>query len=233
MKERTHTNADMSHQNTIAYKVMQLFESIKIFGFKKSLEKIARRLYYRYKGVDFETENIFALTRRGAYIDHGTALVSTSHDFFRQVMGDLESVLEAPLSKRLFLDYGSGKGGAIIQAREYGFDEAIGVEFAKELHEIALENIDRLGLDHVRSIWADATEYDPPAETSLIYLFNPFDAVVMERVAERIEKAKERFESTLYLVYGNPSCEEVLDRRFERFHSVSYPTGARVFFYRV
>lgn len=230
---RTHTNADMSHQNTLAYKLGEVKESIRIFGLKKTLQKILRQIYYHYKGIDFETENIFNLTRTGEYVDHGTALVSTSYDFFLQVMGDLEAILEKPLSKRLFLDYGSGKGGAIIQARKYGFEEAIGVEFAKELHEIAESNIRKLSLDRIKSVWADATEFEPPKETTLIYLFNPFDAVVMERVAERIKKAKELFDSEVYLVYGNPSCDEVLEKRFEKLRFITYPTGARVSFYRV
>ncbi len=230
---RTHTNADMSHQHTLGYKISELIESVRVYGLSKTIEKIIRRITYRLKGIDFETENIYNLTRTGAYVEHGTALVSTSYDFFMRVMGDMERFLGHPVSKELFIDYGSGKGGAIIHARMYGFKEAIGVEFAKELHETAQRNIERLKLDHIHSHYADATQFPPPERTSLIYLFNPFDAVVMERVADLIVATKPRFVQPVYLIYGNPSCEEVLDARFVRIHEVSYPTGARVLYYRV
>ncbi len=231
MKE-THTNADMSHQNSLSYKVGEFFDSLRENGVKSTIDKILQRIYYKIKGVDFSTENLHDLTLTGDFKDHGTALVSTSKDFFKKVFEDLEKIIGKKIEKNIFLDYGSGKGGAIIQARNAGFKQSIGIEFAKELHDVAEVNIKRLGLKNVDSFYQDATTYLPPLDISIIYLFNPFDAVVMEKVAQNIVSLKDNFKNDVYIIYGNPSCD-VLDKYFTPIHQTEHASGARVNYYKV
>lgn len=228
----THTNADMSHQNSLSYKLGEFFESLKENGIKLTIDKIFQRVYYKLKGVDFSTENLHDLTLTGDFKDHGTALVSTSKDFFKKVFEDLEDITGKKIEKNIFLDYGSGKGGAIIQARNIGFKQSIGIEFAKELHAVAEVNIERLGLKNIDSFYQDATTYLPPLDISVIYLFNPFDAVVMEKVAQNIASLKDDFKNNVYIIYGNPSCE-VLDDYFTLLDQTEHVSGARVTYYKV
>jgi len=230
--KKTHTNADMSHQNSIKYKIETFFESIKINGLSATINKIAQQMFYKIKGIDFSTQNLHDLTLTGKHKKHGTALVSTSKDFFKKVMCDLEEIVGSDIKKEVFLDYGSGKGGAIIHARYVGFQKTIGIEFAKELHDKAVSNIKKLHLNNVESFFADATEYLPPIETSLVYLFNPFDEVVMEKVAKNILSQKDKYENELYIVYGNPSCD-VLDRYFKFLGEKSHVSGAVVRYYKI
>jgi len=192
--KKTHTNADMSHQNSIGYKIGEFFESLKINGISPTIYKIAQHIFYKLKGIDFSTQNLHNLTLTGDYKDHGTALVSTSKDFFKRVLCDLEEILEKKVEKNLFLDYGSGKGGAIIHAR--------------------------------------ATQYFPPQEISVIYLFNPFDEVVMEKVAQNILSQKDKYENDPYIIYGNPSCD-VLDKYFEFLGEREHKSGAIVRYYKL
>jgi 16S rRNA G966 N2-methylase RsmD len=229
---QTHTNADMSHQNSLSYKVGEFFESIRDNGVKSTVDKIVQRVYYKIKGVDFSTENLHNLTLTGDFKEHGTALVSTSKDFFKKVFEDLEKISGIKIEKNIFLDYGSGKGGAIIQARNAGFKQSIGIEFAKELHEVANQNIEKLGLENVDSYYQDATLYLPPLDISVIYLFNPFDGVVMEKVAQNIASLKDDFKNDVYIIYGNPSCK-VLDNYFTLLEKTEHPSGARVNYYKV
>ncbi len=91
-------------------------------------------------------------------------------------------MIKTTLNKNIFFDYGSGKGAAIIHAKKIGFKRAIGVEFAKELHEIAVENIKKMNLKDVDSFYADASAYILPSDVSVIYFYNPFDEIVMEKV---------------------------------------------------
>lgn len=228
----THINADMSHQNGLGYKLEVLFNSLRANGLFPTLRKMVQRIYLKLKGVDFSTQNIYDLTRTGEYQDHGTALVSSSEDFLRQLIVDLESITKKQLSKELFIDYGSGKGAAIIHAKKIGFAQTIGVEFAKELHERAVENIKKMKLKNVESIYADATTFVPPKEVSVIYFFNPFDAVVMEKVIENLLKYKEHFKNDVYIIYGNASCD-VLDNRLIRLKHVTYPSGSTSDFYKL
>lgn len=228
----THTNADMSHQNKIGYKLNVLFNSLRTNGLLPTFRKMFQRVNLKVKGVDFSTQNIYDLTRTGDYQEHGTALVSSSEDFLAQLIQDLESVVKTPLRKDLFIDYGSGKGAAIIHAKKIGFKQTIGVEFAKELHETAVENIKKMKLENVESLYADATTYVPPKNVSVIYFFNPFDEVVMQKVIENILEHKASFENEVYVIYGNASCT-VLKDRLTLLKEVTYPSGSTADFFKV
>jgi 16S rRNA G966 N2-methylase RsmD len=228
----THTNADMSHQNGIIYKSGELLNSLKENGFFSTFRKIGQRIFYKLKGLDFSTQNIYELTRTGEHQENGTALVSTSKDFLSKLLSDLEKSINKPLKKSLFIDYGSGKGAAIIHARTLGFERTIGIEFAKELHEIAQENIEKLKLDKVDSFYADATNYLAPLDVSVIYLFNPFDEVVMKKLILNILKQKELFKNDVYLIYGNASSD-ILENSFELITKITYPSGATADFYKI
>jgi len=228
----THTNADMSHQNGIVYKTGVFFNALKEHGVVPTLRKIGQRIFYKVRGVDFSTQNIYDLTRTGEYQEHGTALVSTSIDFLKQLLTDLESCVDVPLKKELFVDYGSGKGAALIHAKKLGFKRAIGVEFAKELHEQAQSNIEKLNLKEVESIYADATTYTLPNNISLIYFFNPFDELVMRKVIANILEQKEQFENEVYVIYGNASCN-VLKENLTLLKEVKYPSGATADFFKL
>jgi len=228
----THTNADMSHQNGIVYKIGILLNSLRGNGIVPTIRKMGQRAYLKIKRVDFTTQNIYDLTRTGEYQNHGTALVSTSEDFLIKLLNDLENSMDTPLKKEVFIDYGSGKGAAIIHAKKVGFKETIGVEFAKELHETALENIKKMKLKNVESLYADATTYVPPSNVSVIYLFNPFDEVVMEKVIQNLLKQKDDFENDVYVIYGNSSCA-LLEKHFTLLKKVTYASGSRAEFYKI
>lgn len=228
----THTNADMSHQNGLFYKSSVFVKSLKDNGVLPTIRKIGQRINYKTKGVDFSTQNIYDLTRTGEHQEHGTALVSTSVDFLKQLLKDLETQIDKPLRRDLFVDYGSGKGAAIIHAKELGYKRTIGVEFAKELHEQAIQNIEALKLEQVASIYADATSYVLPNDISLIYFFNPFDELVMKKVIANILAQKEQFENEVYVIYGNPSCG-ILKDNFEFLNEITYTSGAKAEFYKI
>ncbi len=228
----THTNADMSHQNSIVYKFGEFVNSLQENGISPTIKKIGQRVNYKIKGLDFSTQNIYDLTRIGEHKEHGTALVSTSKDFLSKLIYDLEDNIDKPLNRGLFIDYGSGKGAAIIHAKELGFKRTIGIEFAQELHEIAQENIKKLKLDNVNSFYADATTFLPPSDVSVIYLFNPFDEVVMEKLIKNILKEKKNFQNDVYLIYGNGSLD-LLKNHFKLIKKITYPSSATAEFYKI
>ncbi len=231
-REKVHTNADMSHQNSLLFKVKLLLDALRTAGFAATLRKIRQHLYYKMKGLDFSTQNIYDLTLAGPHTRNGTALVSSSKDFFRRVLRELEEAAGKRVPRKGFIDYGSGKGAAVVHAREAGFEKVYGVEFARELHETAVRNVERLGLTHVYLYHLDAAQFAPPPETTLIYLFNPFDEVVMEKVVRQIRRS--RFDSDeVYIIYGRATCSEILDSAFTRLAVRRHESGAVVNYYRI
>ncbi len=81
-----------------------------------------------------------------------------------------------------FIDIGSGKGKACLFASaKQPFKNIIGIEFSAPLVTIANRNKDKADLKNITFISADATEFELPNQTSLVFMYNPFDSVVLEK----------------------------------------------------
>ncbi len=93
-----------------------------------------------------------------------------------------------------FVDFGSGKGRAILSAAAFPFISVEGVEFSVALHDIALNNIRRyrgarIRCGVLRSVLADAGEYILPPLPLVLYFFNPFTGPVLTAVVENIRRS--------------------------------------------
>ncbi len=103
-----------------------------------------------------------------------------------------------------FIDFGSGKGRTLLVASEFPFDSVTGVEFGAELHQFATENIKIFGkraARHVRSLHADATTIELPAENLVLYFFNPFGEAVLRQVIANITESLRRYPRRAIIVY--------------------------------
>jgi hypothetical protein len=120
-------------------------------------------------------------------VEHGVQYQPVRVDVFRASMNRLHF----PLEERAFVDYGSGKGKALLLASELPFKRAVGVEFSPELHRAAERNIAafrsrRQRCADVRSVCLDAAEFEVPRDDLVLYFYNPFAGPVMNRVLERV-----------------------------------------------
>jgi SAM-dependent methyltransferase len=123
----------------------------------------------------------------------------------------------------VFVDMGSGKGRVLLFAARHGFERVLGVEFAEELHEVAVENarIARKRGLAIEPILQDATRFEFPDEPLVVYFSNPFREAVMELVLANITAWYERKPRPLIVVYEQMTVErppnetrnlELLDR---------------------
>jgi predicted nicotinamide N-methyase len=112
------------------------------------------------------------------------------------VLHDVLARLPVCHSECTFLDYGSGKGLVLLQAAGYPFKKVIGVEFARELHETARENVERYPADLRKSavelVHGDVIEFQPPEGNLVIYLYEPFEAPLTKKVIARIDELRRR-----------------------------------------
>lgn len=87
---------------------------------------------------------------------------------------------------RTFVDIGSGKGKACFYASRYGdFQKILGVEYSETLVAAAEANLRKSGRRDIQFIHADATRFDLPESPSFVFLFNPFDDLMMEQFLSR------------------------------------------------
>ena len=85
----------------------------------------------------------------------------------------------------------------------------MGVEFAQELHAAATANIKsytgpRVCAEIVSRL-GDATEFDFPAEPTLLFLYNPFETAVLKRVFENLHDSLRRHARPVWVAYYVPA----------------------------
>ncbi|HTP78373.1 MAG TPA: class I SAM-dependent methyltransferase [Rhizomicrobium sp.] len=115
-----------------------------------------------------------------------------------------------------FVDFGSGKGRALLVASEFPFVSVTGVEFCESLHEVAVKNLARLPArqnqaGRVKSVLGDATEFALPQRDLVTYFYNPFGPPVLDAVAERLI-AHRHSGFDVYVIYINPRHRDVFER---------------------
>jgi SAM-dependent methyltransferase len=118
------------------------------------------------------------------------------------------SLRDIPLDKSqcTFLDYGCGKGRAIVAAATLPFKRVIGVEISDWLIKSARENVDKMRWKKTIAVDlenADAIQYCIPSDVNIIYFFNPFRGVVLQKVISNIYESYRSFPRDIYIIFFN------------------------------
>jgi len=133
---------------------------------------------------------------------------------FRAILNSLELKFE----DFVFVDFGSGKGRALLLASEFPFKKIVGVEFSPQLHAVAQGNLAKQRgfqrtCDAVESVCCDFLEFLLPSEPSVLFFFNPCNASVLSKVLAKISQSLLANPRELWLIYVAPNAtqERLLD----------------------
>ena len=110
-----------------------------------------------------------------------------------------------------FVDLGSGKGRVLFVAAEREFRQVVGVEFAKELHDVAVENAARVRASTGREIvpvLGDAGAFAFPLDPLVVHLNNPFTERVMSRVIDNLAHSYRELPRPIIVVYQQARHED-------------------------
>jgi len=115
-----------------------------------------------------------------------------------------------------FLDFGSGKGRVLLIASQLPFKSVIGIEFSRELCEVAKGNIAKISPSKCAASWiecvhTDVMEYKLPGNPLVCYFYNPFDQVIMELVVGRLVESLREIPREMYVIYLNPEHRKLFD----------------------
>ncbi|UDL89016.1 class I SAM-dependent methyltransferase [Mesorhizobium sp. PAMC28654] len=165
------------------------------------------RKWDRRHGVDTAGSiQLDALDVVGPHRAKGNEAVCTSPRSFDFIMKSLPHDLQ----NHTFIDIGSGKSRTLLLASRYPFQNIIGVEFARELVEIAKRNINSFR-DASRKcralsvVQADAAAYEFPETPLVVYFYNPFSSDVFEIVLKNLVSSLARHPRDCFIVYGSSS----------------------------
>jgi hypothetical protein len=132
----------------------------------------------------------------------------TPPEVFHEALSSLNRKFEG----LTFIDFGSGKGRVLLMASEYPFRKIIGVEFAGELHSVALQNISRYKSStqqcrDIASICADFTQFPIPAVPLFIFLYNPSSREITAGLAKNIARSLQEHPRELWVLYVTPAYD--------------------------
>jgi hypothetical protein len=159
---------------------------------------------------------------------HVTAYYGIAPSILRTLIGLWRATNPShPLDHYTFLDFGAGKGRAMLVASELPFHQVIGIELNPTLADIAQSNLDHWLATHaadttapplapIRLYEQDALTFDLPRTPALAFLFHPFEAPILKLLLRRIETRFAKIPGTpppaFDLLYVNAECRSVLDR---------------------
>lgn len=117
------------------------------------------------------------------------------------------------------VDFGCGKGGALISFSSFPFAKVSGVEIKPELVKIAQRNLDILKIRRIGMTVCDATEFTDYKEYNYFYFANPFPANILFQVIRNIESSLVEKPRKITLIYYYPmSHDEIL--KCPSFHKI-------------
>jgi len=181
----------------------------------------ARRLYQQWQGYRFDrrygidTSRIMAVSEIGVETEeaqHATRYRATSVGFLRYLFQRNPVACE----NFVFVDLGSGKGRVLIEAASFPFKRIIGVEFSRRLHLVAEESVSRYEARNkskscIELQCKSVTEFAPPTENTIFYLYNPFDAAILSKAMQNLQLSLRQVHRKIFIVYLNPRWCSIIE----------------------
>jgi SAM-dependent methyltransferase len=151
-------------------------------------EKIYRKLY-EVEDTLFEKRFGMELNQIVSKVELNTIYPTKEHAspymavYTRNLRELFNEARKTGLNFEYFIDVGCGKGKPCFYAKiKFPHAKIIGIDFSNLLIEIANSNkLKVFPNDNITFINLDATEYKIPQATNLIFLFNPFDNIILEK----------------------------------------------------
>lgn len=155
-------------------------------------------------------DELKSLEEKGIDIEHATIYMPVSYDFLEEIFTAVNNLPHKP--QKHLLDIGCGKGRILCVAPHYGFMQLTGIDFSKELIAAAEINLEakkkqfpQLDFELYNN---DAFYFKIPEGTDCIFLFNPFDEVIMSGVVYNILESLKQKPRCITIVYINSLHKE-------------------------
>ncbi len=154
-------------------------------------------------------DDLEELEEKGIDIEHSNIYMPASYD----LLEDVFAKTKVSVFKHL-LDIGCGKGRVLCVAAHLGVKKVSGIDFSKEFCREATKNListQRNLNDLEFKIYNnDAFYFEIAGDVDCIFMFNPFDDLIMSGVLENIEISLEEHPRKMTIIYFNPLQKHML-----------------------
>ncbi len=161
-------------------------------------------------GIDSTaTDELHDLDELGIDTQHATMYMPVSYDVLEKIFTIV------PLHNKVhFLDVGCGMGRALVVAAHFGAKKVSGIDFSKSLIAKAKANFTKLFVNKPNFSFhlavQDAYYYDIPLDVDVVFLFNPFDDFILEKVLQNIDESILEKPREMTIIYVNQVHKHLL-----------------------
>lgn len=161
----------------------------------------------KYKINTVGADELIDLEELGIDVSHSAIYMPVSFNLLEEIFEQI------PVTQRNhFLDLGSGKGRALCMAAYHGFKQVTGLDFSRNLCEIAKANLTKTRISipsfNFTIVNNDAFYFEIPDDVDCIFLFNPFDEIIMSGVVNNIFESLQNNPRKIKVIYVNPLHKE-------------------------
>lgn len=110
------------------------------------------------------------------------------------------------------LDYGCGKGAAMVIMRAAAITDVDGIEKSESISNRAKANLKVLGETEMKVITGDAAEFEYIDRYNTFYFYDPFRGETFRKVIDNIENSVRRKNRIVKIVYANPWMHKEVER---------------------
>jgi len=148
-------------------------------------------------------DKLDSLYEKGIDVNHASLYMPVCYDILEPF---IQKIIEMGCNQ--VTDLGCGKGRALCVAGFHGIKNLRGIDISKEFCDDAIKNLENIskkcsGIKYEIKV-QDAMYFEIEDDTECIFLFNPFDDVIMRGVIENIEISLESKPRRMIIVYMNP-----------------------------
>jgi predicted RNA methylase len=123
------------------------------------------------------------------------------------VLRRIVTSLDADPRNLTFVDFGSGKGRALLCAAAFPFARMVGVEWSTDLCEVARRNIDIFRARHpstppIEVRCMNVLDFEMPAGPLVVYVYNPFGPTLTRQVVDKIGRHARTSSSRCLVAYA-------------------------------
>ena len=158
------------------------------------------------------------LEEKGIDIDHSNIYMPASYDLLEEVFTKMEMA-----NFKHVLDIGCGKGRVLCVAAHFGVQKVSGIDFSKEFCQVATKNLEitqqKLKQLDFKIYNNDAFYFEIPEDVDCIFMFNPFDDLIMSGVLDNIEESLDEHPRSMTIIYFNPMQKHMfLEHGYQVLH---------------
>ena len=130
--------------------------------------------------------------------------------------------------KDSILDIGCGKGLFLYYAKDFKFSKIDGIEYSKEIVDIANENLKNIDDERIHVYNCDARDFQSYDDYGFFFINNPFSKEIMSNVVDKLVKSQKEKTRKITVLYQFPFNKDLFINKGFKLEHDGFPNSILV-----